>query len=51
MTQEMLDAVREWKRERDEILDEWRSGKITRVANGRLAQLNSNIATACEVPS
>jgi uncharacterized coiled-coil DUF342 family protein len=34
MTQEMLDAVREWKRERDEILDEWRSGKITRVANG-----------------
>ena len=48
MTSELAKAVAEWKRERDAILEAWRSGRIRDVANGRLAQLNSNIATACE---
>jgi hypothetical protein len=35
-----------WQTERAEILNEWRSGNIARVANGRLAQLNSNLEAA-----
>lgn len=46
MTDEQMTRVRQWTEERDAIIEQWRSGKIANVANGRLAQLNSLLATA-----
>jgi len=47
----VLAQVIQWEAERAEILDAHRRGDVRGVANGRLAQLNSNINTALsEVP-